>query len=84
MYETGQFATLWQRLAAKFGIDTEFIKGDWRSGVDVAAIEQRLVADKGARDQGRVRRAQRDLDGHHLRYRRRCARRWTGPGIPRC
>ena len=47
MYETGQFATLWNKLAGKLGIVTEFIKGDWRSGCDVAAIEARLAADKG-------------------------------------
>jgi alanine-glyoxylate transaminase/serine-glyoxylate transaminase/serine-pyruvate transaminase len=47
MYETGWFATLWQRLAAKFGLEAEFIKGDWRSGIDVAALEARLAADKG-------------------------------------
>ena len=46
MYETGQFATLWNKLAGKFGIETDFIKGDWRTGCDVAAIEARLVADK--------------------------------------
>ena len=46
MYETGQFAALWQKLAAKFGIDTEFLPGDWRTGADIAAIEARLAADK--------------------------------------
>ena len=46
MYETGQFATLWNKLAVKFGIETEFIKGDWRTGCDIAAIEARLVEDK--------------------------------------
>lgn len=46
MYETGQFATLWNKLAGKFGVVTEFIKGDWRSACDAAAIEARLAADK--------------------------------------
>ena len=46
MYETGQFATLWQRLAKRFGIETDFIPGDWRTGADVSAIEARLVEDK--------------------------------------
>ncbi len=46
MYETGQFATLWAKLAGRFGIETDFIKGDWRTGCDVAAIEAKLAADK--------------------------------------
>jgi alanine-glyoxylate transaminase/serine-glyoxylate transaminase/serine-pyruvate transaminase len=46
MYETGQFASLWQNLAQRLGIKPEFIAGDWRRGADPAAIEARLVADK--------------------------------------
>jgi alanine-glyoxylate transaminase/serine-glyoxylate transaminase/serine-pyruvate transaminase len=46
MYETGWFATLWSRLAKKFGLEAEYMPGDWRSGVDVARIEARLAADK--------------------------------------
>jgi alanine-glyoxylate transaminase/serine-glyoxylate transaminase/serine-pyruvate transaminase len=47
MYETGQFATLWQNLARRMGLEPEFIAGDWRHGADPAAIEARLAADKG-------------------------------------
>jgi len=46
MYETGQFATLWQKLAQRLGLQPEFIGGDWRRGVDATAIEAKLVADK--------------------------------------
>src|ERR1700742_2841960 len=46
MAETGQFATMWQKLATRFGIEVDFIAGDWRHGVDAAAIESRLAADK--------------------------------------
>jgi alanine-glyoxylate transaminase/serine-glyoxylate transaminase/serine-pyruvate transaminase len=46
MYETGQFATLWQNLAKRLGLVPEFIVGDWRHGVDAAAIEARLAEDK--------------------------------------
>ena len=46
MVETGQFATLWQKLAARWGIDVDFIPGDWRHGVDAAAIEAKLAEDK--------------------------------------
>ncbi|MDH5534701.1 MAG: aminotransferase class V-fold PLP-dependent enzyme [Betaproteobacteria bacterium] len=47
MYETGQFATLWHGMAKRLGLAPEFIAGDWRHGADAAAIEARLVADKG-------------------------------------
>ena len=47
MYETGQFATLWRNLAQRLGLEPEFIDGDWRGGVDAAAIEERLRADGG-------------------------------------
>ena len=45
MYETGHFATLWQKMAGKLGLDVEFIAADWRHGADPEAIEQRLRAD---------------------------------------
>src|SRR2546421_896455 len=45
MYETGHFATLWQKMAAKLGLDVEFIAGDWRHGADPEALEKRLRAD---------------------------------------
>jgi alanine-glyoxylate transaminase/serine-glyoxylate transaminase/serine-pyruvate transaminase len=45
MVETGHFATLWQRMAAKLGIEVEFLPGDWRHGADPEAIEKRLRAD---------------------------------------
>jgi len=47
MYETGHFATLWKKLAEKLGLKPEFIVGDWRHGVDAAAIEARLAEDRG-------------------------------------
>jgi alanine-glyoxylate transaminase/serine-glyoxylate transaminase/serine-pyruvate transaminase len=45
MVETGHFATLWQKMAAKLGVDVEFLPGDWRHGADPEAIEKRLRAD---------------------------------------
>src|SRR5688572_7347002 len=45
MAETGHFATLWQKMAAKLGVEVEFIAGDWRHGADPEAIEKRLRAD---------------------------------------
>jgi len=46
MVETGQFATLWKKMAEKIGLKTEFITTDWRTGVDAAAVEARLREDK--------------------------------------
>ena len=47
MAETGQFSTLWTRLAGRIGLDAEVIPGDWRGGADPAKIEERLTADTG-------------------------------------
>ena len=46
MVETGHFATLWRQMAARWGIEVDFIPGDWRRGADPAEIEARLAADK--------------------------------------
>jgi len=46
MYETGHFATLWQKMALKLGLRPEFLAGDWRTGADAARIEQRLREDR--------------------------------------
>src|SRR5205085_487859 len=49
MYETGHFATLWQKMAARLGLQTEFIglpgTEGWRRGVQAHLIEERLKAD---------------------------------------
>jgi len=45
MYETGHFAMMWQKLAAKIGLQPEVIGGDWRAGADPQGIEDRLRAD---------------------------------------
>ena len=49
MYESGHFASLWNRLALRMGLRTELmsqpgIEG-WRYGVDAKKIEERLKAD---------------------------------------
>src|SRR6202023_1169153 len=46
MVETGHFATMWRQMAARWGIEVEFMPGDWRHGADPAAIEARLSQDK--------------------------------------
>jgi phosphoserine aminotransferase len=49
MYETGHFATLWQKMAAKLGLEVEFMPSDWRRGADPEAIEKKLRADADKR-----------------------------------
>ena len=46
MVETGQFATLWKKMAERMGLKPEFISTDWRHGADPALIEARLREDK--------------------------------------
>jgi alanine-glyoxylate transaminase/serine-glyoxylate transaminase/serine-pyruvate transaminase len=47
MYETGHFATLWRAMAGRFGLQVDWVPGDWRRGVDPADVEARLRADAG-------------------------------------
>lgn len=47
MFETGQFATLWKDVAVRFGLEVDFVPGDWRSGVDPGVVEAKLSADRG-------------------------------------
>ena len=60
MYETGHFASLWQKMATRLGLSTEFLawQGDdeclpnapsWRRGVQAEMIEERLKKDSGHR-----------------------------------
>ena len=46
MVETGWFATLWQQMATKLGLQPELIPTDWRRGADPAAVEARLAEDR--------------------------------------
>ncbi len=46
MVETGQFATLWKKMAEKLGLKPEFITTDWRTGADPGAVEAKLREDR--------------------------------------
>jgi alanine-glyoxylate transaminase / serine-glyoxylate transaminase / serine-pyruvate transaminase len=46
MVETGQFATLWKRMAENLGLKPEFVPTDWRTGAEPAVIEAKLKEDK--------------------------------------
>ncbi|MBP2369416.1 pyridoxal-phosphate-dependent aminotransferase family protein [Pseudonocardia parietis] len=48
-FETGHFATLWQEMAGRLGLEVHFVPGDWRHGADPAIVEERLAADTGHR-----------------------------------
>jgi len=45
MVETGHFATLWNNMASKLGLVTEFLETDWRRGVDAQSSEDSLRQD---------------------------------------
>ncbi|HEU0200826.1 MAG TPA: aminotransferase class V-fold PLP-dependent enzyme [Burkholderiaceae bacterium] len=45
-FETGHFATLWQTMAQRFGLEVEFVPGDWRHGADPQRAEEILAADR--------------------------------------
>lgn len=45
-FETGQFAALWQAMALRWGLDVNFVPGDWRHGVDPAQVEEQLAEDR--------------------------------------
>jgi alanine-glyoxylate transaminase/serine-glyoxylate transaminase/serine-pyruvate transaminase len=47
MVETGQFASLWKKMAERIGLNPVFINTDWRQGIDPKAIEAKLREDKG-------------------------------------
>jgi alanine-glyoxylate transaminase/serine-glyoxylate transaminase/serine-pyruvate transaminase len=47
MFETGHFATLWRNLAARLGLQVDFVPGDWRQGVDPVVVETKLAEDRG-------------------------------------
>jgi alanine-glyoxylate transaminase/serine-glyoxylate transaminase/serine-pyruvate transaminase len=46
MAETGHFASLWQTMATRLGLEPELIPTDWRTGAPADAIEARLKEDK--------------------------------------
>lgn len=45
MVETGHFATQWRKLTQKWGVETDFIAGNWRNWADPETIRARLAAD---------------------------------------
>jgi alanine-glyoxylate transaminase/serine-glyoxylate transaminase/serine-pyruvate transaminase len=49
LFETGQFAVLWRKVAERFGLELDFVPGDWRHGIDPNVVEKKLKADSKAK-----------------------------------
>lgn len=47
MFETGHFGIEWARVAERLGLEVDLVPGDWRRGIDPAAVEERLSGEKG-------------------------------------
>ncbi|HKK30210.1 MAG TPA: aminotransferase class V-fold PLP-dependent enzyme [Alphaproteobacteria bacterium] len=50
--ETGRFARVWGEMAERLGYKLEHVPGDWRTPIDVSAIEDKLSRDKEHRIKG--------------------------------
>jgi alanine-glyoxylate transaminase/serine-glyoxylate transaminase/serine-pyruvate transaminase len=46
LFETGHFSSLWRGVAEKFGLQVDYVAGNWRRGADAAELKSRLRADK--------------------------------------
>ena len=79
MYETGHFASLWNQMAARLGIQTELLAyqgnddelpnaASWRRGVQADLIGERLAKDPEHRIKAICGGAQRNVDRRHVRH----------------
>lgn len=46
-FDNGQFAVQWAKVASRFGLDAELLRGDWHRGADAAVLAERLGRDTG-------------------------------------
>jgi alanine-glyoxylate transaminase/serine-glyoxylate transaminase/serine-pyruvate transaminase len=46
LFETGHFSQLWRQVAEKFGIQVDYVPGNWRRGASAGELEARLAADR--------------------------------------
>jgi alanine-glyoxylate transaminase/serine-glyoxylate transaminase/serine-pyruvate transaminase len=49
MFETGRFSALRWDVAIRFGLEVDYVPGDWRSGVDPDRLERKRDEDREAR-----------------------------------
>ena len=45
MFETGHFSQLWRQIAERFGLQVDYVPGNWRRGAAAAEVSSRLGAD---------------------------------------
>jgi len=45
MFETGHFSQLWRQIAERFGLQVDYVPGNWRRGAAAAEVASRLGAD---------------------------------------
>ena len=45
--ETGHFSQLWGRVAERFGLQVDYLDGNWRTGVDPDRLYQKIRGEKG-------------------------------------
>jgi len=45
MFETGHFSLLWSQFAERFGLNVEYVPGNWRSGASASEAKARLGSD---------------------------------------
>ncbi len=46
MFETGHFSQLWRQVAERFGLEVDYVPGDWGRGVSAAEMATRLGSDE--------------------------------------
>ncbi len=46
-FDTGNFSSLWSKMAVQFGLDARVLANDWRRGPSPEAIEAALAEDRG-------------------------------------
>src|SRR5215469_8799646 len=46
MFETGHFSNLWRQVAERFGVQVEYVPGNWRRGASAKEATERLGADQ--------------------------------------
>ena len=45
-FDTGQFAVLWTKVARNLGLDVELVASDWRIGLEIEKLSERLTHDR--------------------------------------
>jgi len=46
LFETGHFSQLWRGVAEKFGLQVDYVPGNWRRGASASELEERLARDR--------------------------------------